>query len=128
MKKVSIRQAIVDAIDETDPSANRYEAQMIKWAKYIEREIGSLNAYPRYAKLYEVTGHTIELPDNCLQVLAVIPGDYEDDVNAYYKTIEDSLIQTYETTVGENSTEMEFVLKPLNATFLNKLFWEQVGN
>jgi hypothetical protein len=128
MKKVNIRQAFTDAVDQTDPGLIRFEAQMFKWAKYIEKEIGSINGYPRAGKLYTVTGSTIVLPDNCLQVLRVVPGDYEDDINVYYRDINDVLIQTTEQTDYLDEVDIDYVWKPLDGQYISELFWEQIGN
>ena len=128
MKKANIRQAILDAIDQTDPTLMRYEAQMMKWSKYIEKEIGSVNGYPRAAKLYEVTGSTIILPDDCLQVLRVVAGDYEDDINVYYRTWNDALIQTTTQTEYLDGVDIDWIWKPVDARYINEMFWEQVGN
>lgn len=128
MKKVNIRQAFVDAVDQTDPTLMRFETQMFKWAKYIEKEIGSINGYPRAAKMYEVTGSIIELPDNCLEVLRVVAGDYEDDINVYYRDINQVLIQTTTQTDYIDGIDVDFIWKPLNATYVSEMFWEQIGN
>jgi hypothetical protein len=85
MKKISIRQALIDAADETDAGIMRYEMQAVKWAKYIEGEIGSYGGYKLKAKAFHVTGSTIDLPGDCLQVLRLIHGDYEDDITSHYK-------------------------------------------
>ena len=42
MKRVSIRLATINAIEQSDENLSRYPNQMLKWAKYIEQEIGSL--------------------------------------------------------------------------------------
>lgn len=128
MKKVNIRQAFTDAVDQTDPGLMRFEAQMFKWAKYIEKEIGSINGYPRAGKKYTVTGSTVVLPDNCLQVLRVVPGDYEDDINVYYRTINDVLIQTSVQQDYLDGIDREYIWKPLAGEYVSELFWEQIGN
>lgn len=128
MKKANIRQAIIDAIDQTDPSLIRFEGQMMKWSRYIEKEIGSKNGYPRAAKLYEVTGSIIDLPDDCLHVLRIVVGDYEDDINAYYKVWNDLLIQTTTQTDYLGGESIDYVWVPANTMYVNAMFWEQIGN
>ncbi len=128
MKKVNIRQSFIDAIDQTDPTLMRFEAQMFKWSKYIEKNIGSVNGYPRAGKKYTVTGSTIVLPDECLQVLRVVPGNYEDDINIYYRTINDVLIQTTTQTDYLDGADIDYLWKPLEGSYVKSLFWEQIGN
>lgn len=128
MKKVNIRQSFIDAVDQTDPSLMRFEGQMMKWATYIEKEIGSINGYPRAGKLYTVTGSTIVLPDNCLQVLRILAGDYEEDLNAYYRSANYNMIQT-STQVGyADGIDIDYVWIPANVTAIPEMFWEQIGN
>lgn len=128
MKKVNIRQGILDAIDQTDPSLMRFEAQMMKWSRWVEKSIGSKNAYPRAGKAYELTGSVIELPDNSLQVLAVLIGDYEEDLNAIYRTVYGTQIQTTTQTDYLDGRDIDYIWQSLNATLVPETFWEQVGN
>ena len=128
MKKVNIRQAFIDAVDQTDSTLMRFEAQMFKWSKYLEKSIGSINGYPRAGKKYTVTGSTIVLPDDCLQVLRVVPGDYEEDINIYYRTINDVLVQRTTQTDYLDGIDLDLLWKPLEGSYVNELFWEQIGN
>ena len=64
MKRISLRQAIIDAVEETDANLARYPNQSLKWAKYIEREIGSLLGYKIKSKLITLTGYYLDLPDD----------------------------------------------------------------
>jgi len=84
MKRVKIQQAIIDAIDETDPSLARFQNQMMKHAKYIERAIGSKYGYKIKSVLLNVTGSVEDLPDDCYRVVMILPGDYTDQYNAMF--------------------------------------------
>ena len=122
MKRVSIRQAILDAIDQSDDQIGRYMNQLLKWAKYIEREIGSLNGYPIKSKLFAVTGTIINLPDDCYQVIAVLRGNWVDSTNAHYHQIGNAPIQ-----IDHVTDEISHIWLPLESTRINKYFWEEIG-
>lgn len=98
MKKISIKQAIVNAVDETDSSLTRYEVQAMRWARYIEREIGSINAYDFKAKAFEVEGSTMDVPKNCLRVRRIVYGDYENQLHAVYRDIRGTVLEKDERT------------------------------
>ena len=124
MKRISIRQPIINAIDETDSSLSRFQNQMLKWAKYIEKEIGSKNAYKYKAKKFTVTGCTIELPDDCFRVEMVLPGDYEDQCNAQYLDIGTVQLQT-DTHDDEDS---DWLWRPAEATIVEPYLWEEIAD
>ena len=84
MKKKSIIQPILDAIDETDGSIARHMNQLIKWAKYIEKEIGSLNGYAFKSELFTVIGSSIILPSDCYRVHKLFLGDFTETANLRY--------------------------------------------
>ena len=70
MKRVPIRQALINAVEQSEEQLGRYMNQMLKWAKYIEKEIGSLNGYPVKSKAIIVSGSIVDLPDDCYEVIA----------------------------------------------------------
>lgn len=98
MPRKSIKHAIVDAIDQTDATLARYENQMIKWAHYIEKAIGSKDGYKRVAKAYTIDGSVIEKPAGCVKVLRVLYGNHEDKINAYYQDEARLFVQRTEET------------------------------
>ena len=123
MKRVPIRQAILDAIDQSDEFIGRYPNQLLKWAKYIEKEIGSLNGYPFKAKTFTITGTILDLPDDCYRVIAVIQGNYEDQTNAHYLQLGNLPYQ-----IDEVSDEISYVWAPENTTYVQSHFWEEIGD
>ena len=126
MKRISMRQAFVNAIDETDPTLTRYENQAMKWGKYIEREIGSYSGQRLQAKAYTVEGSVIMLPDNCLHVLEVIHGDFEEQVNKFYQN-------SFELAVNEDVREINDQVEvklwsPMDQYVVPRMQWEQFGD
>jgi hypothetical protein len=127
MKRISIRQPIINAIDETDPSLSRFQNQMMKWAKHIEKEIGSKLGYKYKALKYTVTGSTIELPDDCYRVVMLLLGDYEDQCNSRYLSIDWAALNTdiREETDEYNSSWYWY---PSNAVVVEPLLWEEIAD
>lgn len=123
MKKVPIRQAILDAIDQSDEQIGRYPNQLLKWGKYIEKEIGSLNGYPFKSKMFTVTGTMLDLPDDCYRVVCVLRGDWEEETNAHYLNIADIPIM-----VDEITEDISYVWMPLGSTYIQSQFWEEIGD
>lgn len=125
MKRISIQQPIINAIDETDASLARFQNQMMKWAKYIEKEIGAKNAYKYKAKLFTVDGCTIDLPDDCYHVAMVLPGDYTDQCNARY-------INTNWATVRQDDTHEDeyysWLWRPAESTYVLPYLWEEIAD
>jgi len=123
MKRVTIRQAILDAIDQSDEFIGRYPNQLLKWAKYIEKEIGSLNGYKFKSKAFTITGTILDLPDDCYRVIAVLRGNWENETNAHYRQIGDMPI-----VIDEVSDEISYVWMPENTTQVMRQFWEEIGD
>ena len=111
-------QAVNRAIDETDKSYLKFMIQLTDWAKEIEREIGSFYGYPVKAKTFNVTGCTIDLPDDCYNVLTVLPGDYEDQCNAQYLDI--GSVQLNEDVRDD---EITLLWMPLDANIIYPKRW-----
>jgi len=128
MKRISLRQAIIDAIEETDDNLGRYPNQSLKWAKYIEREIGSFLGYKVKAKTITLTGCYLDLPSDCYRVLGVFPGDFEDEANIQYRNIANPLIQE-DTIAGADVYDRDLtkLWLPAETTWVKELFWEPIG-
>lgn len=125
MKKYSIRQAVLDAIDETDDSIARHMNTLLKWAKYCEKAIGSLNGYPVKTGLATVLDHCIVLPQDCYKVLQLIHGDYSDDISIRYADMRSTVV-TVEDLADEN--DLEYVWQDLAyPTSVSKVLWEEIG-
>jgi len=127
MKRLSIRQAMINAIEETDEVLGRYPNQMLKWAKYIEREIGSLNGYKVKSKLFTVTGCKIILPEDCYRVIGMFPGDHEDECNTQYRDITTPVIQE-EDIIGADvyGRDLSYLWIPLNTTWVSPIIYEEI--
>lgn len=124
MKKLSIIQAILDAIDETDGSITKHMNTLIKWSKKCEKSIGSLNGYPVKAVLETVSGASIACRDDCYRVLSVIMGDYTDELNIRYADIGGVVVHV--ENISDN--DLEYVWGDLSYPRIPKLLWEEVGN
>jgi hypothetical protein len=123
MKRISIQQAIINAVEESDASAARFQNQMMKWAKYIEREIGSKLGYKYKAKTYTVTGCTIDLPDDCYLPVRVIKGDYEDECNAKY------MASGFTEVSSEDRDEDDYswLWTPMEVKSVEEPYWEEIA-
>ena len=98
---------------------------MLKWAKYLEREIGSALGYKVTAKKYDVTGSVIELPDDCYRVLMVIPGDYEDELQVRYQDFTWPSVQSDEE--DHEDDYYSWLWRPAETTYVNPLLWEVIA-
>jgi hypothetical protein len=129
MKKYSIRQAVLNAIDETDDSIGRHMNTLLKWAKYCETCIGTLNGYPVRAELFTVHAAKITLPDSCYKVLCLIPGDYTSEVNLRFKDLNNIVINV-DNRDGEfaSTPSLEFVWSDTSWPRVPSMLWEEVGN
>lgn len=123
MKKVSIRQAIIDAVDNTDPSMMRYELQALKWARYIEKEIGSINGYILKANSFIVDGDNMDVPADCVRIRKIIYGDYENELNSIYKNILSPDLMKDERTIDDVVSVKLWM--PAEIGFVPDVMWEQ---
>jgi hypothetical protein len=119
-----------DLIEETDENLGRYTNQMDKWAKYIEKAIGSKKAHRVKAVSQVINGCTASLPDDCYLVLGVFPGNYEDECNLQYRNISNIQIRTDDYRAGEDVYDRDLTMLwlPLDTTWLQPLAWEEIGN
>lgn len=127
MKKLTIRQAILDAIDETDEQLGRYPNQVMKWAKYIEKEIGTILAYPIKSVLFTVTGSMIDLPDDCYRVRDMLMGDHTGEPNAQYLDERYPLLQIDNRYNAEPLDQVEYVWEPEDRVHVHPMMWEEIG-
>jgi len=126
MKRISIRQPIIDAIDETDPSLSRFQSQMLKWAKYIEKEIGSKQGYKIKAQTYTPEGCTITLPDDCYRVLMILPGDYSDQCNAIYLDLIWAQVRSDDPHYADD--DYSWLWRPAETMMVKPYLWEEVAD
>ena len=128
MKRESIYQAILNAVDETDDGLLRYPIQTMRWAKYIEKSIGSKNGYKVKAKAVTVQGCIIDFPDDCYAVEGILIGDHESECNLRYKDITKMNYRT-DYRAGEDVYDRDLTLlwSPLETTWISSLMWEEVA-
>lgn len=130
MKKLSIRNAVVNAIEEMDESTSRYQNQMLVWAKYIEREIGSALAHSFKAKAAIVNNCLIDIPIDCYRVHGLVPGNNEDQCNLRYRNLNEPIIQEDTRIIEDNGTreiDTVYLWIPLNTTWIQFMLWEEIG-
>lgn len=129
MKRLSIRQAMIDAVEATDENLSRYPNQMLKWAKYIEKEIGSLHGYKVKSEMQQVTGCKMIIPEDCYSVLGVIPGNWEDECNIQYRNITSPTIQE-DIRIGADvyDRDLTYLWIPMNTTWIGEAYWEEIGD
>ena len=123
MKKVSIRQAILDLIDETDDQAGRYPNKLLKWAKYIEKSIGSARGYKTKAVLIDVTGSIIILPSDCYKAITLFIGDHTSDVALEYQGLNVTALE-----IDKRTDEIELYWTSEDTNFVSHALWEEVGD
>ena len=130
MKRVSIDQAFINAIEETDENLGRYTNQMNKWGKYIEKAVGSRRAHKVKAVSQTINGCTAMLPDDCSLVIGVFTGNHEDECNLQYKNIADVQIREDDMRAGEDVYDRDLTMYwlPLDAVWLAPMAWEEIGN
>lgn len=125
MKKVSIIQPILDAVDETDDSIVKHMNTLIKWAKYCEKAIGSVNGYPVKQTLAVVTGVTMKLPDDCYRPLCLFLGDLTETLNLRYA---ENGLQTIHVENLSDDEQLEHVWDDLAYPANKQLQWEEIGD
>lgn len=120
---------MIDAVEETDANLARYPNQALKWAKYIEREIGSYLGYKVKAKTITLNGCYLDLPTDCYRVEGVVLGDYEDECNIQYRDITYPIIRE-ETIEGADVYDRDLTKLwiPAETTWVSRLFWEEIGD
>lgn len=120
---------MIDAIEQTDEGLGRFPNQMLKWAKYIEKSIGSKNGYKIKSVAMNVTGCILDLPADCYSVIGLIPGDYEDQCNIQYRNISFPVIQE-DTILGGDvyGRDLTRLWIPLNTIWVSRALWEETGD
>jgi hypothetical protein len=132
MKKITIRQAILDAIDETDDTIARHMNTLLKWAKYCEKAIGSVNGYPFKSALFTVNQGEITMPDDCYTCCMIVPGDYTSEINLRY--IDQKLVMVNVedfldfTPHDLEMHDVEFIWSDLSYKVIPKALWEEIGD
>jgi hypothetical protein len=125
MRKVSFRQAIVDAIEMTEPGMGRYMNFLIKWARYIENAIDSNTGHPIVSKLVIADGCNLLIPDDSFHVLKLLPGDHTSDCLAYYKDYNNALL-VQDPTIPD--WDLSWIWQPMNASPISELLWKEYGD
>lgn len=123
MKRISIKQAILDLIEETDPTVNKSIPLLVKWGKRLESRIGTPRGYNLRFKLITAVNNTIPLPDEAIIVQRVYKGDFTDQEEKYYKELSGHIIETYEIDGAE------YYWASIDGTdMMYEMLWEEWGN
>jgi hypothetical protein len=125
MKKVSIRQAILDAIDDSDDQIARHMNTLLKWAKYCEKAIGSANGYPVKSSLHTVLDNHIDTPPECYKVIAMFPGDRTAEFNLQYE--KRGGVTVHVENISDD-TDLEYVWGNMSTTRIVEVLWDEVGD
>lgn len=125
MKKISIKQGIIDAIEMSEPGMGRHMNFLIKKAKYIEKAIGSNLAHPVKALTVHVTGCQIDIPDNCYAIISILRGNYAERCNAEFMSHGTTLMIEYDEDIDPPET---FTWIPLELPYVRRMLWREYGN
>ena len=129
MKRVSIREALTMAIDDSVPGIARHQNLMLKWAKKAERGIGSALGYKVKSKTINVTGSYLDLPEDCHSIIGVYPGDYEDQANIQYDAL--GYVRVEEDTIeGADVYDRDLTRYwvPVEVSWFYEHHYEEIGN
>jgi hypothetical protein len=77
-KKVSIKNVVLNFMEDTGLSHNGHEERLKRWARDADNKIGSFYSYKRKIFVLDVCNCTAVLPCEAVAVLAAIEGDYGD--------------------------------------------------
>ena len=125
MKRLNIMQPILDAIDETEESMSRHMNQLIKWAKYCEKSIGSYRGYKFKTAVITVSGSTVVLPADCYHPVALFLGDLSSIVNLRY--LDETSAKIHVENISDID-DIEYVWSELSYPNTTKLVWEEIGS
>lgn len=125
MKKVSVKQAIVDAIEMSEPGMGRHMNFLIKRSKYIEKKIGSNLAHPVKALSVHVSGCQVGIPNNCYAIICVLRGNYEERCNAEFMSHGNTLMVEYDEDIDPPET---FTWIPLELPYIRRTLWREYGD
>jgi hypothetical protein len=74
-RKISIKKALMNVVDETSEDVARELPLMYKWALHINRKIDSINQLTRSVTVIDVVGCTVQIPAHVEHVVAIVMGD-----------------------------------------------------
>ena len=124
MKKISVNQAIIDAIELSEPGMGRHMNFLIKKAKYIEKAIGSNLAHPVKALNVHADECSIDIPDNCFSVMSVLLGSYADQCNAAFLSHGTILMVEYDEDIDPPET---YTWIPAEFPYVRRMLWREEG-
>lgn len=78
-KLISIKNPIVDALDDLGLDHDKFIPVFTRWAEVAEKEIGSWAQYERKRAVIEITNCTACLPSDAVYVQVAIMGDHGED-------------------------------------------------
>lgn len=121
MKRLSVKEALLNVIEDTDDSIDLNIA--MRWATRTEKKINSKRGYILRSALRTVANCKVSLPEDCVEVLMVLEGDYMDEQGKFSDLYMDSLINDYTDELG-----IEHYWINLDATTVSPALWEEFGN
>jgi hypothetical protein len=83
-KLISIKNAVIDAMDELNIDHNAYLPKFMNWATRAEDEIGSYYQYVRKWKPIDICGCSAHLPEDAVKVEYAILGDHGSECGDYF--------------------------------------------
>jgi hypothetical protein len=125
MKKVSVNQAIIDAIELSEPGMGRHMNFLIKKAKYIEKAIGSNLAHPVKALNAHAHGCKVDVPDDCFAIMSILIGSHADECNASFLSHDTVLMVEYDEDIDPPEV---FTWIPAQFPFIRRMLWREEGD
>jgi hypothetical protein len=121
MKRLSVKEALLDFVEDTGDTLDINVAH--RWARKAESAINSKRGYMLKSALRTVENCRITLPDDCVNVLMVLEGDYMDEKRKFSDLYMDSIVNNY-----TDDLDIEHCWITLDVTRINPALWEEYGN
>ncbi len=128
MNKVSIKEFILDTIEETEPMIQSELPQLIKWGLKADQRVGSYYQYEKKIIVSTVVNCKVQIPCGGVYVRAILIGDYGCDCTEIidYAIRVNSSTLTFTDDRGLNVTNI-FYWSEGNPTFAS-VKWEVQGD
>lgn len=127
MRKVSIKQALLDLSDDLTPDVLRNEPRLIRWAIKASSNIGGFYDYKRTSTVVTVSNCNADIPLDAVHVLYVVRGDHGCSCENLISQI-NSYIEYEELTISEDVGPFFFYWKDANTLGTEPMYWEIQGD
>jgi hypothetical protein len=128
MKRSSIKQAIVNLVEETDSSVTRNIPLLIKWATRLESRIGTLKGYKLKCSMAEAIQGTIKLPDDCIELHKIYAGDHTEDIINFYRDMFYKDLPADDPYPFDAYDESDMVWSTLQTVSFMPIIWDDWGD